>query len=90
MTKHLYRNHEIEVSTKDNGLGLEATARFTPWVGPVATFTTWANYSGTEAAEFQVLKDAHRIIDEETNIHTRKGFTFRYRLQEKIFKKFRQ
>ncbi len=39
--KHTHKNHEIEVSTRDNGDFIEASAKFKPMTGYIGTFSIW-------------------------------------------------
>ena len=43
MATHSYKNHEIEVSTRDNGDFIETSAKFKPMHGYLGTFSMWAN-----------------------------------------------
>ena len=61
--KHTYKNHEIEVSTRDNGEFIEASAKFKPMTGYLGTFSMWGRFASLEAAEQTVLEEAKRIID---------------------------
>jgi hypothetical protein len=63
MAKHSYKNHEIEVSTRDNGDFIEATAKFKPMHGYLGTFSMWGRFASVDAAEQTVLEEAKRIID---------------------------
>jgi hypothetical protein len=63
MAKHSYKNHEIEVSTRDNGDFIEATAKFKPMHGYLGTFSMWGRFPSVDAAEQTVLEEAQRIID---------------------------
>jgi hypothetical protein len=61
--KHTHKNHEIEVSTRDNGDFIEASAKFKPMTGYIGTFSIWGKFPSLEAAEQTVLEEAKRIID---------------------------
>lgn len=61
--KHTHKNHEIEVSTRDNGDFIEASAKFKPMTGYLGTFSIWGRFPSLEAAEQTVLEEAKRIID---------------------------
>ena len=50
--KHTHKNHEIEVSVRDNGDFIEASARFKPMTGYIGTFTM--------LGKFRVLKQQSR------------------------------
>ena len=63
MATHSYKNHEIEVFTRDNGDFIEASAKFKPMHGYLGTFSMWGKFSNLEAAEQTVLEEAKRIID---------------------------
>jgi hypothetical protein len=63
MSTHSYKNHEIEVFTRDNGDFIEASAKFKPMHGYLGTFSMWGKFSSVEAAEQTVLEEAKRIID---------------------------
>jgi hypothetical protein len=63
MATHSYKNHEIEVSTRDNGDFIEASAKFKPMHGYFGAFSMWGKFSSLEAAERTVLEEAKRIID---------------------------
>ena len=63
MAIHSYKNHEIEVFTRDNGDFIEASAKFKPMHGYLGTFSMWGKFSSVEAAEQTVLEEAKRIID---------------------------
>ena len=63
MATHSYKNHEIEVSTRDNGDFIEATAKFRPMHGYLGTFSMWGRFSSLDVAEQTVLEEAKRIID---------------------------
>jgi hypothetical protein len=63
MAIHSYKNHEIEVHTRDNGDFIEASAKFKPMHGYLGTFSMWGKFSSVEAAEQTVLEEAKRIID---------------------------
>jgi hypothetical protein len=63
MAIHSYKNHEIEVHTRDNGDFIEASAKFKPMHGYLGTFSMWRKFSSVEAAEQTVLEEAKRIID---------------------------
>jgi hypothetical protein len=63
MATHSYKTHEIEVSTRDNGDFIEASAKFKPMHGYLGTFSIWGKFSSLEAAEQTVLEEAKRIID---------------------------
>ena len=43
MAKHSYKNHEIEVSTRDNGDFIEASAKFKPMHGYLGLLACGAN-----------------------------------------------
>ena len=51
MATHSYKNHEIEVSTRDNGDFIEASAKFKPMHGYLGTFSMWGKFPSLEAAE---------------------------------------
>jgi len=61
--KHTHKSHEIEVSTRDNGDFIEASAKFKPMTGYIGTFSIWGKFPSLEAAEQTVLEEAKRIID---------------------------
>ena len=61
--KHTHKNHEIEVSARDNGDFIEASAKFKPMTGYLATFSMWGKFPSLEAAEQTVSEEAKRIID---------------------------
>ena len=61
--KHAHKNHEIEVSAKDNGDFIEANAKFKPMTGYIGTFTLLGKFPSLEAAEQTVLEEAKRIVD---------------------------
>ena len=61
--KHTHKNHEIEVSTRDNGDFIEASSKFKPMTGYLGTFSIWGKFLSLEAAEQTVLEEAKRIID---------------------------
>ena len=61
--KHTHKNHEIEVSTRDNGDFIEASAKFKPMTGYLGTLSMWGKFLSLEAAEQTVLEEAKRIID---------------------------
>ena len=63
MPKHSYKDHEIEVSTRDNGDFIEVSAKFKPMHGYLGTFSMWGKFSSLQAAEEVVLEEAKRIID---------------------------
>jgi len=63
MSTHSYKNHEIEVFTRDNGDFIEASAKFKPIHGYLGTFSMWGKFASLEAAEQTVLEEAKRIID---------------------------
>ncbi len=61
--KHTHKTHEIEVSAKDNGEFIEASAKFKPVTGYIATFTMLGKFASLELAEQTVLEEAKRIVD---------------------------
>ena len=63
MATHSYKNHEIEVSRRDNGDCIEVSAKFKPMHGYLGSFNMWGKFSSLEAAEQTVLEEAKRIID---------------------------
>jgi len=63
MATHSYNRHEIQVSTRDTGDFIEASAKFKPMQGYLATFSMWGKFANVEAAEQIVLEEAKRIID---------------------------
>ena len=61
--RHSHKNHEIEVSVKDNGAFIEASAKFKPVAGYIETLSIWGRFPSLEAAEQAVLEQAKTIID---------------------------
>ena len=61
--KHTHKNHEIEVSARDNGDFIEVSAKFKPMTGYLGTLSMWGKFLSLEAAERTVLEEAKRIID---------------------------
>ena len=60
---HSHKNHEIEVSAKDNGAFIEANAKFKPITGYIETLSIRGRFPSLEAAEQAVLEQAKTLID---------------------------